>query len=102
MLAVFEIEAVNMTQLLVRNLDPSLVDQLKHMAKLHHRSLQGEIKFILEKIAAIPADKVSTLLGEPADKGWPADFFEKVVGHWQGEKLVRLTQGKYEKRDDFE
>lgn len=91
-----------MTQLLVRNLEPQLVNQLKHLAKLHHRSLQGEIKFILEKVSIIPADKLSLLLGESINSGWPNDFFEKIVGGWQGDELKRGPQGKYEQRDDFE
>jgi plasmid stability protein len=35
-------------ELLIRGLEPSLVERLKMRAKLHHRSLQGELKFIVE------------------------------------------------------
>lgn len=38
-----------MAQILIRNLDKSLVDRLKVLAKAHNRSLQGEVKFILEE-----------------------------------------------------
>lgn len=38
-----------MAQLLVRNLDPEIVERLKQRAKRHKRSLQGEAKFILEE-----------------------------------------------------
>lgn len=33
----------SMSQLLVRNLNPETVTCLKNRAKLHHRSLQGEV-----------------------------------------------------------
>ncbi len=33
--------------------------------------------------------------------GWPEDFFEKVVGGWQGEPLERPPQGEFEKRDEL-
>jgi hypothetical protein len=32
---------------------------------------------------------------------WPADFFESVVGGWQGEPLERAPQGEYEPRETF-
>jgi plasmid stability protein len=41
-----------MSQLLVRNLDVSTVNALKKLADQHHRSLQSEVKRILE-IAAM-------------------------------------------------
>ena len=41
-----------MPQLLVRNLDGKLVKRLKARAKAHGRSLQGEVKEILELEAA--------------------------------------------------
>ena len=37
-----------MAQILVRDLDIALVDRLKGQAQLHGRSLQGEVKAILE------------------------------------------------------
>jgi plasmid stability protein len=37
-----------MSQLLVRDLDPAVVERLKQRAKRHRRSLQGEAKAILE------------------------------------------------------
>ena len=37
-----------MAQLLVRDIDEALVNQLKEQAKEHHRSLQGQVKLILE------------------------------------------------------
>jgi plasmid stability protein len=41
-----------MAQLLVRDLDPAVVERLKERARQNHRSLQGEVKTILEAAAA--------------------------------------------------
>jgi hypothetical protein len=35
------------------------------------------------------------------DLGWPAGFFEKTAGAWEGEPLVREEQGEYETRDEL-
>jgi plasmid stability protein len=39
---------MDMAQLLVRDIDDDIVTNLKEQAKQHHRSLQGEVKAILE------------------------------------------------------
>ncbi len=44
-----------MAQVLVRNLDDDTVTALKVRARQHHRSLQGEIKTILEDAARAAA-----------------------------------------------
>jgi plasmid stability protein len=41
-----------MAQLLVRDLDPAVVVRLKDKARQNRRSLQGEVKAILEEAAA--------------------------------------------------
>jgi plasmid stability protein len=41
-----------MAQLLVRDLDPAVVARLKEKARPNQRSLQGELKAILEEAAA--------------------------------------------------
>ncbi|HHT9111524.1 MAG TPA: FitA-like ribbon-helix-helix domain-containing protein [Candidatus Brocadiaceae bacterium] len=38
-----------MSQLLIRNLEEETIELLKKQAKLHNRSLQGEVKQILEE-----------------------------------------------------
>jgi plasmid stability protein len=38
-----------MSEILVRNLDPELVERLKTRAKLNRRSLQAEVREILER-----------------------------------------------------
>ncbi len=37
-----------MAELLIRNLEPVIIKRLKLRAKQHHRSLQGELKSIVE------------------------------------------------------
>jgi hypothetical protein len=41
-----------MSQILVRDLDPETVDELKEMARLNSRSLQAQVKSMLEEAAA--------------------------------------------------
>lgn len=52
----------NMPDLLIRNLDSSTINSLKLLAKKHHRSLQGELKCIIEtatKVSFADAAKIS-------------------------------------------
>jgi plasmid stability protein len=42
-----------MAQILVRNLEDSLVDRLKQRAREHHRSLEGEVRRILVETVAL-------------------------------------------------
>ena len=35
----------------------------------------------------------------PEELGWPAGFFEEVIGGWVGEPLERPDQGEYEIRE---
>ena len=44
-----------MAQILVRNLDEAVVERLKVRAMQHNRSLQNEIKTILERAAQVDA-----------------------------------------------
>ena len=37
-----------MAELLIRDLEPGIIKRLKQRAKQHHRSLQGELKSIVE------------------------------------------------------
>lgn len=45
-----------MPQLLIRNLDEATIENLKERAKRHHRSLQGEVKLILEASVRQPEE----------------------------------------------
>jgi len=42
-----------MSQILVRNLEPEIVERLKGRAKRHGRSLQGEVHWILSQSAGL-------------------------------------------------
>lgn len=60
-----------MPQLLIRNLEKETIELLKNQAKLHNRSLQGEVKQILEehvkismKDARIKARKIRASFGK--------------------------------------
>jgi hypothetical protein len=39
------------------------------------------------------------LLRRELSEEWPPEFFEEVVGGWQGEPLERSPQGVYEHRE---
>lgn len=50
-----------MPQLLIRNLEELTIAVLKERARCHNRSLQGEVKLILEEAAARPDETPSTI-----------------------------------------
>ena len=50
----------DMTSLHVRHIKPSTLEALKRMAKVHHRSLQGELHAILERAAQLAPSEDKT------------------------------------------
>lgn len=54
-----------MSQLLIRNLEPVIIKRLKLRAKQHHRSLQDELKAIVES-----ATKMSMEEAKQVCKAW--------------------------------
>ncbi len=58
-----------MPDILVRNVKPEAVDRLKARAKQHGRSLQGEVKALLEQAAGLGGEEVSRMLD-----GWKQRF----------------------------
>jgi antitoxin FitA len=46
-----------MAQVLVRDLDPAVLEHLKSRARRHGRSLQGELKVILESATLFSVDE---------------------------------------------
>lgn len=46
-----------MSQLLIRDISPGIIKSLKRRAKQHHRSLQGELKYIVEIAASTMTTK---------------------------------------------
>lgn len=61
-----------MAQLLIRDLDADIIKRLKQQAKQHHRSLQGELKFIVEN-----ATKMSMEEAYHSSKMW----HKRLSGH---------------------
>jgi antitoxin FitA len=61
---------LNVAQILVRDLDDALVARLKERAKLNHRSLQGEVKAILEETAAQATEAEVEAILEKWRKHW--------------------------------
>lgn len=45
-----------MAQILVRNLEDSVVDRLRRQARKHHRSLEGEVRQILVEAVMLDLD----------------------------------------------
>jgi|GEM_PF-902328 len=81
-----------MAEVLIEDLDSVLLQKLEMLAKLHGRSLQAELKSILE--AAVQ----NTVTKTPEELGWSPSFFERTAGQWEGEPLTRGEQGEYEQR----
>lgn len=42
---------------------------------------------------------VAEIVQREAAPGWPAGYFEEVIGGWKGKPLVRAAQGKLERRE---
>lgn len=45
------------------------------------------------------SQKQDTAQKSPEELGWPAGFFQEVIGGWVGEPLERPDQGEYEIRE---
>ena len=43
----------------IRNIDPEVLTALKRLARSHHRSLQGELRAILEREARLAPDEAT-------------------------------------------
>jgi hypothetical protein len=66
--------------------------------------------YVPEKVAGVVRERarargmtVSGYLAEivvrEVASDWPDDYFDEVVGGWEGAPLKRPTQGRFEKRD---
>lgn len=64
-----------MANLIVRNLDPTIVDALKQRAARHGRSAEAEHRVLLEKALLRPRGKsFAEILAEMPDVGEDEDF----------------------------
>lgn len=84
-----------MTQIVLKEIKPSLLSKLTHLATLHSRTLEDEITAILEDVTE------NEVITTPENKGWQKGFFEEVIGGWEGEPLVREAQPEYQEREDL-
>ncbi|MBW4494793.1 MAG: hypothetical protein KME26_17245 [Oscillatoria princeps RMCB-10] len=93
-----------MAQLIIEDLDQALVERLEALAREHGRTLEAELKHILEEAAQVkPADKPEANAGAktPEELGWPPGFFENTAGCLQDDPIVRWPQGEYEEREEL-
>lgn len=95
-------EVVAMAQVIIEDLDPLVIEKLEVLAQEHGRSLQAELKHIIE--AAIQAQTLNqpdmkTVTKTPEELGWPPGFFERTAGCFQDEPLVRYPQGELQERN---
>lgn len=71
-----------MAQVLVRNLEPTVVDRLKERAQRHHRSLEGEVRTILEDSVTFDLERfrrnARSLRERLADRSFP-DLAELIA-----------------------
>ena len=93
-----------MAKVIIEDLDQELIEKLEALAKERGRSLQAELKQILEAAAAVP--KQSLIEGTanaktPEELGWPPGFFERTFGCLQDDPIVRWPQGEYEEREQI-
>jgi plasmid stability protein len=96
-----------MNQLVMEDLDPTIVERLKVRAQQQGRTLEAELKAILEAAAleVIPSKdeedrgRVQLVKKTPEELGWSPGFFERTAGAWEGEPLTRGEQGEYEIRE---
>lgn len=59
--------------------------QLRHKAKQAHLSLSRYLAHLVKREAT-------------QQNQWPKNYFNQVFGQWQGDPLVRPSQGKMENR----
>lgn len=71
-----------MPDILVRGLDERTLERLKERARRHGRSLQGEVKTLLEEAAGLDSQKVAEIL-----HGWDRRFERRTFSG--SAKLVR-------------
>ena len=64
-----------MASLVVRNLDPRIVDALEQRASAHRRSAEAEHRLILEQVLLQPRRRgLAEVLAEMPDVGLDSDF----------------------------
>lgn len=91
-----------MAKVIIEDLDQELIEKLEALAKERGRSLQAELKQILEAAAAAPKQSLSEGTANaktPEELGWPPGFFERTAGCLKDEPLIRYPQGELQERN---
>ena len=81
-----------MAQLILDKIPPHLWARLEKLALQNNRSLEAEAMILLEK--SLQEKDV-----EVQQEEWVPNFFEEVIGGWEGEPLVREPQPEYQERE---
>ena len=79
-----------MAQILVRNLDEGVVQRLKNRAKQEGRSLQAEVKMILENAAKVDMETARKLMD---------DFRERVLKGRRFSDSAKLIPAQRKRRE---
>ncbi len=74
-----------MGQVTIRNLDDDLIERVKVRARLHHRSLEGELRAIVAQAVA-PASRELLARVEQICKG--------LSGRWQGDSTALIREDR--------
>ncbi|UKP01445.1 hypothetical protein [Nostoc sp. UHCC 0870] len=82
-----------MTQVILKQLNPIVIEKLKRLAQSHQRTLEEEITSILEDVTE------NTPIITSKSRDWSPGFFEHTCGGWQGELLVREPQPEAQERE---
>lgn len=82
-----------MTEIILGDIKPSLMEKLQILARSNHHSIEEEIMEILENAL----DDKNTIVAR--QEKWHPGFFEWVIGGWKGEPLVRSPQPEEQERD---
>lgn len=83
-----------MVQLILDQIPPRLWARLEKLATQNNRSLEAEATALLTK--SLQEKDI-----EVQEEGWLPNFFEEVIGGWEGEPLVREPQAKDQERESL-
>lgn len=83
-----------MAQLNLDKISPHLRVRLEKLATQNNRSLEAEATALLEQSLQEKNRVVE-------QKEWLPNFFEEVIGGWEGEPLVREPQPEDQERESF-